>query len=99
MFPAIAPSLQHSSHPIRTGLEFRRSCQYMSCMSKVEEIEQAIEALPLSERGQLAKWFNGWEDDDWDRQMATDFGPGGRHEQVPDRVREDAKRGPLLDLP
>lgn len=68
-------------------------------MSTVEEIQAAIEKLSLSERGQLAKWFNGWEDDDWDRQMATDFGPGGRYEHAPDRIDGEITRGPLRDAP
>ena len=65
----------------------------------MEQIEQAIEELSLSERGRLAKWFNGWEDDEWDRQMEQDFGAAGRYEKVPDRVREEIQRGPLLDRP
>ena len=68
-------------------------------MSTVQEIQAAIEKLSLSERGRLAKWFNGWEDDEWDRQMAGDFGSGGRYEHVPDRVKEEIERGPLSDLP
>jgi len=68
-------------------------------VSKVEEIQAAIEKLSLSERGQLAKWFNGWEDDEWDKQMSADFGPGGRYERVPDRVAEEIKHGPLRDPP
>jgi len=68
-------------------------------VSKVEEIQAAIEKLSLSERSQLAKWFNGWEDDEWDKQMSADFGPTGRYERVPDPVAEEIKRGPLLDLP
>ncbi len=58
---------------------------YYFSVSTVEEIQQAIEKLSLSERGKLAKWFNGWEDDDWDKQMAADFAPGGRYEHVPER--------------
>ena len=68
-------------------------------VSTVEEIQQAIEQLSLSERGRLAKWFNGWEDDEWDKQMDADFGPGGRYERVPARVREETKHYPLRDLP
>ena len=68
-------------------------------MSTVQEIQAAIEKLSLSERGRLAKWFNGWENDDWDAQMAADFGAGGRYEGVTDRVKEEIKRGPLTDLP
>jgi hypothetical protein len=68
-------------------------------VSTVEEIQQAIEKLSLSERGKLAKWFNGWEDDDWDKQMAANFAPGGRYEHVPERIDDEIKRGPLRDLP
>lgn len=76
------------------GLTYR-----FGAMSTVQEIQAAIEKLSLSERGRLAKWFNGWEDDDWDTQMAADFGAGGRYERVTDRVKEEIKRGPLSDLP
>ncbi len=68
-------------------------------MSTLQEIQQAIEQLSLSERAQLAKWFNGWEDDEWDQQMYRDFAKGGRYEQVPKRVQSDIEKGPLLDLP
>jgi hypothetical protein len=68
-------------------------------VTSVKEIQAAIERLSLSDRGLLAKWFNGWNDDDWDRQMAVDFGPGGRYEEVPGRVKDEIKRGPLLDPP
>jgi len=67
-------------------------------MSTVQEIQTAIEKLSLSERGQIAKWFNGWEGDDWDKQMAKDFDPGGHYEHIPDRVNDEIKRGPLADL-
>ncbi len=68
-------------------------------MSTLQEIQQAIEELPLSERSQLAKWFNGWEDDEWDQQMYRDFSKGGRYEQVPKRIQSEIEKGPLLDLP
>jgi hypothetical protein len=82
-----------------TALEDQRHCCYGYNMSTVEEIQTAIEKLSLSERGRIAEWFNGWEDDDWDKQMSKDFGPGGRYERVPDRVNDEIKRGPLTDLP
>ncbi len=68
-------------------------------MSTLQEIQQAIEELPLSERAQLAKWFNGWEDDEWDQQMSRDFSKGGRFEQVPKQIESEIEKGPLLDLP
>jgi hypothetical protein len=67
-------------------------------MKTVQEIEAAIKRLSLSERAQLAKWFNGWKDDAWDQEMIKDFGPGGRYERVPERVRAEISRTPLKDL-
>ena len=71
-----------------TALEEQQDCWYGYSMSTVEEIQTAIEKLSLSERGRIAKWFNGWVDDDWDKQMAKDFGPGGRYEHVPNRAND-----------
>ncbi len=84
---------------LRLILKTKAAGAIISCMSTVEEIQTAIEKLSLSERGRIAKWFNGWEDDDWDRKMAEDFGPGGRYRGVPDRVNEEIKRGPLSEPP
>ena len=81
------------------ALEDRQHCCYSSTMGTVEEIQSAIEKLSLSERGRIAKWFNGSEGDDWDKQMSKDFGPGGRYERVSNRVNDEIKRGPLTDLP
>ena len=68
-------------------------------MTAVEKIQIAIERLSLSDRGRLAKWFNGWKDDDWDKEMTRDFGPGGRYEDIPRRIEREIEHGPLLDLP
>lgn len=45
-------------------------------MSTVTEIKAAIERLSLTERAEVARWLNGWEDDDWDRQMSADVDSG-----------------------
>jgi hypothetical protein len=45
-------------------------------MSRVEAIISEIQQLSLSERAELAKWLHGWEDDDWDCQMARDAAEG-----------------------
>ena len=71
----------------------------MTFMSTVQEIQSAIEKLSLSERAELAKWFNGWEDDEWDREMKRDFGPGGRYKKVLEQVDAEIDRGSLRDLP
>jgi hypothetical protein len=68
-------------------------------MSTVAEIKQAVQKLSLSERAEFARWFNEWEDDDWDRQMAEDFAPGGKHAHVLREVADNAHAGKLRDLP
>lgn len=68
-------------------------------MSTVAEIKKAVEKLSLSERAELAKWFNGWEDDEWDRQMAADFAPGGRHADALKEVDRNIESGKLRDMP
>jgi hypothetical protein len=45
-------------------------------MSTVDEIKSAIEQLSLSDRARLERWLHGWEDDDWDVQIAQDASAG-----------------------
>ena len=45
-------------------------------MSTVEEIKAAISKLTLEERAEVARWFHGWKDDPWDRQMASAIAAG-----------------------
>ncbi len=68
-------------------------------MSTVAEIKQAVQELSLSERAEFAKWFNEWEDDAWDQQMAADFAPDGKHAYVLREVADNARSGKLRDLP
>ena len=72
---------------------------YRDSVSTVPEIQSAIENLSLTERGELAKWFNGWEDDEWDKEMARDFSAGGRLKNLRAQAQQKAAVGPLLDLP
>lgn len=59
----------------------------------VEAIKDAIAALPMEERNSLALWLNGLEYDDWDKQMAEDFAPGGRGRALFDRLIGDIAEG------
>lgn len=68
-------------------------------MSTVAEIKTAVAKLSLSERAEFAKWFNGWEDDEWDKQMAADFSSGGRYEAVLKEVDDNIEAGKLRDFP
>jgi hypothetical protein len=72
---------------------------YTGIMSSIAEIKTAIENLSFSERAELAKWLYQWEDDQWDKQMAKDFSPGGRYADVPAEIAKKARQEPLLDLP
>ena len=44
----------------------------------VEAIKDAIQRLPEEQRTSLAAWLSDMEYDDWEKQMAQDFTPGGR---------------------
>jgi hypothetical protein len=44
----------------------------------VEALKKAIAELPEEERASLAGWLIEHDYDDWDKQMAEDFSPGGR---------------------
>lgn len=45
-------------------------------MSRVEELEKAIEALPEDEYTQLRQWFSEKDWQTWDNQIAADAGAG-----------------------
>ena len=67
-------------------------------MSTVEAIKAAISDLSLEERAELARWFHGWKDDAWDRQIARDAATG-RLNKVLAAVDRDIKAGRLRDMP
>jgi hypothetical protein len=91
--------LNTHNHQRYKRLDNPHDLHYRTAMSTVAEIRNAIEGLSLRERGELAKWFNGWEDDDWDKGMARDFAPGGRLSKLKAQVQKKAATAPLLDLP
>ena len=68
-------------------------------MITVAEIKQAVTQLSLSERAEFAKWFNGWTDDEWHRQMAADFAPGGKHADTLREVDRNIASDRLGDMP
>jgi hypothetical protein len=67
-------------------------------MSTIEEIKHAVQELPLEERAEFAKWFNGWEDDGWDRQMQRDA-QSGKLDALLSEVDADIAAGRVTDLP
>ena len=40
------------------------------------EIKAAIDQLSFEERAELAAWFHGWKDDEWNEQMKRDIAAG-----------------------
>jgi hypothetical protein len=67
-------------------------------MSTVEEIKAAIEKLSLKQRGELARWFHGWKDDAWDRQIARDA-RSGKLDKLLKQVDADIRAKRLRKLP
>ncbi len=51
-------------------------------MTTVDEIMTAIERLTFDERAELARRMHGWEDDDWDRQIAADLDAGRLYDLI-----------------
>jgi hypothetical protein len=59
----------------------------------VETLKEAIVGLPDEERHSLAAWINELDYDDWDREMAKDFSPGGRGAHMIEKVRREIAEG------
>jgi hypothetical protein len=59
----------------------------------VEGIKEAITALKKDERHSLAAWLNELDYDEWDKQMVSDFSPGGRGRFLIDEVKADIAAG------
>ena len=68
-------------------------------MSTVAEIKRAIDKLSPQERCELEALLHPWPDDDWDRQMQSDAGPGGKLHDLMSASRKDAQAGKLMDFP
>ena len=58
-------------------------------MSRVEEIEAAIESLPPEEFAQLACWIRDRDEDAWDRQMDADAASGKLNFLIEEADREE----------
>ena len=59
----------------------------------VEALKEVIARLPDYERHSIAAWLNELDYDDWDRQMAADFSPGGRGTAVVEKVKGEIAQG------
>ena len=59
----------------------------------VQALKEVIVGLPEEERRSLALWLNGLDCDDWDKEMAQDFSPGGRGAHLVEKVKADVAAG------
>ena len=59
----------------------------------VEGIKGAIAELPDAVRHSLSVWLTELDYDDWDKQMATDFSPGGRGARLVEKVKANMAAG------
>lgn len=66
-------------------------------MPKVDEIKEAIEALPEEEYVQLRQWFSEKDWEKWDRQIETDSDSGQLDFLIREALDEKAK-GKLKEL-
>ena len=64
----------------------------------LSEIQSAIEQLSFEERAELAAWFHGWKNDEWDEQMKRDVAEG-KLDDVLREVEDDIAAGRLRDMP
>ena len=63
----------------------------------VQEIETVISQLPPADLAELAQWFEEFQADAWDRQIAQDV-RAGRFDAILQRVDEQAKAGQCTPL-
>ena len=73
-----------------------RSCDNDGMTTRVEQIAEQVKSLPISEREEFLAWLADFElgqADAWDEEIARDSKPGGRMQNVLDRVRRDIAEG------
>jgi hypothetical protein len=60
----------------------------------VDAIKDAITGLPDEDKIALVAWLHLQTMDEWDRQMARDFAPGGRGVHVIEKVKAEIRASP-----
>jgi hypothetical protein len=66
-------------------------------MSKVDEIEQAIRALPPEDLAALRNWFADFDAEMWDRQLEHDVA-AGRLDRFVNEALSDLNQGRCTDI-
>jgi hypothetical protein len=72
--------------------------RYNMLMSRVEEIERAIQELSQDEFAQIAQRFHALEQERWDAELDRDAS-SGKLDFLIAEAREDRKQGRLRDWP
>ena len=75
------------------GIDDSRAAHYVCGMSTVAEIKAAIDKLSPRERCELNALLRGWDEDEWDRQMAADSLPGGKLDKLREAAEADGYLG------
>ena len=66
-------------------------------MSEVEELEARIRQLPSEGLAQFRDWFHQFENDLWDRQIATDY-KAGKFDSLINAARQEVAEGKAREL-
>ena len=59
---------------------------------KLDAIKDAIQHLSQDERRNLADWFAEMEEGGWDEEIKCDYAPGGRGEQLCNKLERKNRR-------
>jgi len=66
-------------------------------MSEVEAIEARIRELPPQDFAALREWFQAFENERWDRQIAADF-KAGKFNTLIEKARTEFAQGTAREL-
>lgn len=66
-------------------------------MTRIEELEGAVAALPAEEYLRFREWFLGRDQAQWDKQIRADS-QSGKLDFLVNEAMEEKKRGDLKDL-
>ncbi len=66
-------------------------------MSEVEAIENRIRNLPPNDFACLREWFHEFENECWDRQIASDF-KAGKFNKLIEKARAEFAQGKAREL-
>ena len=66
-------------------------------MSKVSEIQAAIQKLPKEDMATLREWFERFDAEEWDKQFEEDA-KSGRLDGLANRALEDLRSGKCREL-